>query len=134
MPSWYIKSSIYMINLISKHPWPFKFTLNPLLKISCDKTRFKKNTFFTVKVKKLWGKFVSKLIFSYLLCVWTFWTKLSVEDLLQTHFNYFIPSSPNFLKKAYYLFLNRLKSTYLYENLVLLWLPQAISIYILRYW
>ena len=134
MSSWYINSSIYMINLISKHPWPFKFTLNPLFKISCDITRLLKITFLTVKVKKLGGKLVSKLIFSYLLCVWTFWAYLSIIDLLKNHFNHFIPSYPNFLKKAHYLFLNRLKSTYFYENFVLLGLPEAISIYILRYW
>ena len=134
MSSWYIKSSIYMINLISKHPWPFQFTLNPLFKISCDITRLLKITFLTVKVKKLGGNW-SLSSYSLIYCVFgPSGLSCLLKICLKTPFNHFVPSSPNFPKKAFYLFLHRLKSTYLYENKVNLWLPQAISIYILRYW
>ena len=45
-----------------------------LRKIDLEMLPHLKITFFTVKVKKLGEKLVSKLILSYLLCVWTFWT------------------------------------------------------------
>ena len=134
MSSWYIKSSIYMINLISKHQWHFKFTLHPLFKISCDITRLLKITFLTVKVKKLGGNWSLSSYFL-IYCVFgpsglSCLLKICLKPILITLYHHL----QIFQKKAYYLFLHRLKSTYLYENLVLLWLPQAISIYILRYW